>query len=381
MIVVADNKIPFLKGALEPFADVVYASGKEITNELLKSTSAEALLIRTRTKCNHDLLGNTNVSFIATATIGYDHVDTDYCSKNGIVWTNAPGCNSSSVKQYISSALVTLAKKKGFDLKDRTLGVIGVGNVGSKVVRAAEQLDMKIYMNDPPRQRKENVCQLRSLDTILRECDILTFHVPLNLEGEDVTFHMADKTLFDRVNKGTIIINSSRGEVVNTNDLKNAIQSGKLGGVVLDVWEREPFIDAELLNMTDIVTPHIAGYSADGKANGTSMSIRSLSRFFNLGIDDWEPEDIPVPPVTKLKINCRGKSDDQIISEAILGTYDILEDDIRLRNSVETFEKQRGDYPLRREFQIYTILLSEERPEVDKRLRRLGFKTENYFNI
>ncbi|MFO7656080.1 MAG: 4-phosphoerythronate dehydrogenase PdxB [Bacteroidales bacterium] len=374
MVIIADNKIPFLNGALEPFTDVVYAAGKDITNELIRQTDAEALFIRTRTKCNHELLRETKVSFIATATIGYDHIDTGYCNKNGIYWTNAPGCNSSSVQQYIAATLVTLSGKMGFNLSDKTLGVIGVGNVGSKVVRLAETLNMNVIMNDPPRQRKENNCQMRSLESILKECDIITFHVPLNREGPDITFHMADSSFFEQLRSGTIIINSSRGEVIDSAALKPALKSGKVAAAVLDVWENEPVIDKELMALVSLATPHIAGYSADGKANGTTMIVRALSRYFNLGIDDWMPAEIPVPSKTTIHIKNRGKSDDAIIHEAIMATYNIIDDDARLRNSVETFEKQRGNYPIRREFHAYDIFLADEKPDLIKKLRKLGFK-------
>jgi erythronate-4-phosphate dehydrogenase len=374
MKVIADNMIPFLEGVLEPFADIVYLPGKDITNDMIQD--ADALLIRTRTKCTGQLLKGSKVQFIATATIGYDHIDTGYCEKNGICWTNAPGCNSSSVQQYIASALVTLSHKKGFDLKDKTLGIIGVGNVGSKIVRLAEQLGMTVYLNDPPRERKEGRCQFISLEGIIRECDIITFHVPLNMAGIDKTYHMVDDSLLNKINAGTIIMNSSRGEVVDSEALITALESGHISASVLDVWEKEPDIDRKLLEMADIATPHIAGYSADGKANGTMMSVRALSKFFGLGIDDWIPDDIPVPSDTQIRIDCKGKRDDLIIQEAILATYTILDDDKRLRNSADTFEKQRGDYPLRREFHAYSVMLSEKRTEARKRLKRLGFNIE-----
>jgi erythronate-4-phosphate dehydrogenase len=175
------------------------------------------------------------------------------------------------------------------------------------------------------------------------------------------------------VNKGTIIINSSRGEVVDSAALKTAIKSGLLSAVVLDVWENEPSIDTELLQLADIATPHIAGYSADGKANGTMMCVGALSRFFSLGIDDWVPSGIPEPSDNKIQVDSRGKSDDAIVQEAIMATYRILDDDKRLRESVSTFEQQRGEYPLRREFPAYHVILDEKRPEVHKRLKRLGF--------
>jgi len=316
------------------------------------------------------------VKFIASATIGFDHIDTAYCKRNDIFWTNAPGCNSSSVQQYIASALITLSHQKGFDLRNKSLGVIGVGNVGSKVVRLAEQLEMNVYLNDPPRQRKEGSCQFISLEGIIRECDIISLHVPLNLDGIDKTSQMIDDSFLGKVSKDTIIINSSRGEVVHTTALKNALKSGLVSAAVLDVWENEPLIDAELLHLADVATPHIAGYSADGKANGTMMSVRALSKFFRLGIDNWVPNDIPEPPEKNILVNCNDKSDDMIVQEVILATYQILEDDRRLRESASTFEQQRGEYPLRREFHAYHVILSETRPEVQRRLKRLRFKVE-----
>ncbi len=374
MKIVADNKIPFLAGALEPFADIIYLPGKEITGEMIHD--ADALIIRTRTRCDEKLLKGSRVKFIAAATIGFDHIDTTYCEQNNISWTNAPGCNSSSVQQYTASALIALSHKKGFDLKDKSLGVIGVGNVGSKVVWLAEQLEMNVYLNDPPRQRKEGPCQFISLEGIIRECDIITLHVPLNMDGIDRTYHMVDDSFLDKVRKGTIIINTSRGEVVHTAALKNALKSGQVSAAVLDVWENEPVIDTELLQLTDIATPHIAGYSADGKANGTMMSVRAVSRFFNLGINDWIPQGIPEPVNSSIFISCGSKSDDMIVQEAIAATYQVLDDDKRLRDAVATFEQQRGSYPLRREFRAYHVKLSENRPEAVRRLKRLRFDIE-----
>jgi len=244
MLVIADDKIPFLKGVLEPFTDIEYYPGDRITPDRIKH--ADALLVRTRTKCDHNLLEDADVKFIATATIGFDHIDTAYCRQRGIAWTNAPGCNSASVNQYIASALVTCARKKDFKLKDRVLGVVGVGNVGNKVVQIAEMLGMQVYLCDPPRVRQEGACGFISMDGILRECDIITFHVPLNYEGQDKTLHMIDEDLIRRIKPGSFVINTSRGEVADNVALKTALEKNKLAGVVLDVWENEPAIDLEL---------------------------------------------------------------------------------------------------------------------------------------
>jgi erythronate-4-phosphate dehydrogenase len=374
MKIVADNKIPFLKGVLEPFADVIYLPGGEITREDLMD--ADALITRTRTKCNEKLLVGTNVKFIATATIGYDHIDTKWCETNGIHWTNASGCNSGSVYQYIASVLVVLSKKYGFDFADRSLGIIGVGNVGRKIVKLGEWLGMRVLLNDPPRSRKEGPCGFVSLEGITRECDIITCHVPLNMDGIDKTYHLIDGKLLQKLNPNTILINCSRGEVVDSQALKSVLKEKRIAAVTLDVWENEPDIDAELVKLLDVATPHIAGYSADGKANGTSMSVQALSKFFNLPLTRWFAEDIPLPEKVALTIDCKGKTLQEIVSEAILFTFDVAADDRRLRTSLDTFEKQRGNYPLRREFHAYKILLLNAYPEVQKVLNGLGFKVK-----
>ena len=374
MIIIADDKIPYLRGVLEPFAEVVYVPGDRINNSLLKN--ADALLIRTRTRCNEALLRGTSVQFIGTATIGYDHIDTDWCEKQGIVWKSAPGCNASSVNQYIASALVTLSERFGFSLKEKALGVVGVGNVGTRIVRTGELLGMQVYLCDPPRMRSEGACGFISLEGILRECDIITFHVPLHRSGIDRTYHMIDHELLTRVNPGTILLNSSRGEVADGNALKDAIHQGRLGGMVLDVWENEPDIDRELLNLCSLATPHIAGYSADGKAMGTAMVVRDLSRHFNLGIDDWETNDIPDPMNPEIRINCQGLTREEIISRAVLHTYRITEDDTKLREEISGFEKQRGSYPLRREFKAYNLAIEHADPETKRICRKLGFNVK-----
>lgn len=372
MKVVADNKIPFLKGVLEPFADVIYLPGSEISREHLMD--ADALITRTRTKCNERLLTGTKVKFIATATIGYDHIDTAWCEKNGITWTNAPGCNSGSVYQYVASVLVTLGRKYGFNFEDRTLGVIGVGNVGRKIVKLGEWLGMRVLLNDPPRMRKEGSCGYVSLDGIIRECDIITCHVPFNMDGQDRTYHLIEEKILRKLQPNTILINSSRGEVVDNAALKSVLKEKKIASGILDVWENEPAIDRELVDLLDIVTPHIAGYSADGKANGTSMSVQALAKFFNLPLTRWFAEEVPMPAVHRLKIDCLDRTVKDVITEAILFTYKVMEDDNRLRTSVETFEKQRGNYPLRREFHAFEITLLNEHSGLEKVLHGLGFQ-------
>lgn len=372
MKIVADDKIPFLKGVLEPFAEVVFCSGSRITRDVLKDT--DALLTRTRTKCNEGLLKGTNVRFIGTATIGFDHIDVKYCEKNKIMWNNAPGCNSSSVQQYIGAALLKLAHEQKVSLKDKTIGIIGAGNVGAKVERFARALGMNVLLNDPPRERIEGNAGFVVLSDILHESDIITVHVPLNILGEDRTYHLFNNVNFGKMKKGAWFFNSSRGEVTESSALKKALDSGKLGGAVIDVWENEPDIDHDLMKKAFLATPHVAGYSTDGKANGTAMVVNSLCRHFDLPLKNWYPEDVPPPSAPEITIEGKGKSDEDIIREAVAHSYNIAEDDVKLRSSPSDFEKQRGDYPIRREFSSYSLKLKDCSANSRKTLEILGFR-------
>jgi erythronate-4-phosphate dehydrogenase len=372
--IVADNKIPFLEGALEPYAEVVYLPGKEITRDII--ADADAMLVRTRTKCNEQLLRDTKVRFIGTATIGFDHIDTRYCAEKNIIWTNAPGCNSSSVQQYITSALFTIASGHGFNLRGKTLGIIGVGNVGSKVAKIGKVLGMNVLLNDPPRARREGNAGFVGIERILRESDIITLHVPLTMAGPDRTFHLFNEEFLKKMKGGSWFFNSSRGEVVDTPALRSMLESSVAGGAVIDVWENEPEIDRDLLSLATLATPHIAGYSTDGKANGTAMVVNSLGSFFNLPLNNWFPGNVPQPESSEIVIDGRGKTDECIIGEAVLHTYNIREDDEKFRHSPSDFERLRGDYPLRREFATYSVNLANSSGNVRRVLGKIGFKVE-----
>jgi erythronate-4-phosphate dehydrogenase len=372
MRIVADDKIPFLKGILEPYSDIEYLPGQKITNKILKDT--DALLIRTRTKCTEELLKDTAVKFIGTATIGFDHIDTQYCEKMGIFWTNAPGCNSSSVQQYIAAALLKLAAEFRFDLSRKTLGIIGVGNVGSKVEKVARLLGMNVLLNDPPRARAEGAEGFVSFKDIINNADIITLHVPLNVVGDDQTYHLFGDKAFRNLKKGAWFINSSRGEVTDTIALRKALDSQKIAGAIIDVWEHEPDIDLEVMRRTFLSTPHIAGYSTDGKANGTSMVVNALCRYFGLPLNDWYPDRLPEPTGSRLFINGSGKSTQEIITEAVLRTYDIDRDNINLRFSPADFEKQRGEYPLRREFPAFSVVPENCPEDAVNILKGFGFR-------
>lgn len=338
MKVIVDDKIPYIREALTALVDeAVFLPAHQINAIQVKD--ADALIIRTRTHCNEQLLKGSRVKFIATATIGYDHIDVEYCRNAGIVWTNAPGCNASSVAQYVQAALLLLQRDKGLVLKGKTIGIIGVGNVGTKVAEVAKQLGMNVLMNDPPRQAIEGDNGYTSLQQLAKESDIITFHTPLNRGGMYNTFHLADEAFFLQLQKTPILINTSRGEVVETNALLNALNDGRIAQAIIDVWENEPSINLSLLYKAYIGTPHIAGYSADGKANATRMSLDALCRHFNL---KGHYQIIP-PAIDDISLLC----DD--VNEAYLQLYNPMTDSLALKQHPEQFEQFRGNYPVRRE--------------------------------
>lgn len=345
MKIIIDNKIPYIKEAAEKIAaEVVFAPGKDFTPELVRD--ADALIIRTRTLCNRELLEGSQVKFIATATIGFDHIDTEYCKQAGIEWTNAPGCNSASVAQYIQSSLLVEQSLRHKKLNELTIGIVGVGNVGSKVAQVAQEFGMRILLNDLPREEKESGTIFSSLKKIAEECDIITFHVPLYKEGKYKTYHLADEAFFHSLKRKPILINTSRGEVIETNALLRALNGQILSDAIIDVWEHEPEINRELLEKVIIGTPHIAGYSADGKANATRMSLDAICKFFHITGNYEITAPAPNTPIIHAKSH----------EEALLQIYNPTEDSNRLKSQPELFETLRGDYPLRREEKAYLIL-------------------------
>ena len=342
MRVIVDNKIPFIREAIEHIVDeVVYAPGNAFTPELVKE--ADALVIRTRTHCNRALLEGSRVRFIATATIGFDHIDTEYCREAGIQWANAPGCNAPSVAQYLHSVLLLLQMKRDKSLAGQTMGIVGVGHVGSLVAEVAGDLGMKVLLNDPPREEQEGPGRYHPLQHLAEECDFISFHVPLSREGGHRTFHLADEAFFRSLRRKPVFINTSRGEVADTPALLHALENGEISDAIIDVWENEPDIDRTLLQKAFIGTPHIAGYSADGKANATRMALTALCRFFGQKPDFHIAPPKPLNPVITASTE----------TEAYLQMYDPRRDSDALKANPELFEQLRGDYPLRRERQAY----------------------------
>ena len=342
MKIVADIDVPFLKGVFEPYGEVLYKKGIEICADDVKD--ADALILRTRTKCDAELLDGSAVKVVATATIGTDHVDFDYCNSHGIQVYNAAGCNAGGVMQYVFSALYGVAARKGIKIDGGTFGIIGVGNVGKKVEQMARHLGFNVLLCDPPRAEAEGQEGFCSLDYLLANSQIVTMHVPL----EESTRKMADQAFFALMQPGSIFINASRGEVVDEDALKFAFP--KFGAVVIDTWNNEPNVDEELVEMVDIATPHIAGYSYQGKQMGTAMAVRAVARHFGIEeLFDFFPED--EPDHEPLLLDLTGKNHGQIAA-VFQYNYPIFTDDFRFRMEPQKFEKLRSEYQYRREVYV-----------------------------
>ena len=342
MKIVADIDVPFLKGVFEQYGEVIYKKGPEINREDV--CDADALILRTRTKCDADLLEGSAVSLIATATIGTDHVDFDYCNSHGIEVQNAAGCNAGGVMQYVFSALYGIAARKGIKIEGVTMGIIGVGNVGRKVEQMAKYLGFNVLRCDPPRAEAEGEDGFCSLQHLLENSQIVTMHVPLT-EG---TRKMADEAFFALMQPGAIFINASRGEVVDEDALKLALP--KLGATVIDTWNNEPNVDVELVDMIDVATPHIAGYSYQGKQMGTAMAVRAVARHFGIeSLYDFFPDD--EPDHEPVLLDLKGKNHGQIAA-VFQYNYPIFTDDFRFRMDPTRFEKLRSEYQYRREVYV-----------------------------
>ena len=346
MKIVVDDKIPFIREAISQIStDVIYKPGIAISPDDIHD--ADALIIRTRTRCDEALLKGSKVSFIATATIGYDHLDIEYLKRTHITWTNCPGCNANSVGQYIHSCLLLLEKEKGYDLSKTTVGLVGVGHVGHAVIEAIRPLGVQILLNDPPQKEalrkagKPHEFFLK-MEELQEKCDIISFHTPLITKGPYPTFHLANKIFFNALKKQPIIINTSRGAVVDNTDVLQALKDGIIRDAIIDTWENEPNINQELLNLIYIGTPHIAGYSADGKANATRMALTALCNHFHLPVTF----QIRVPQLPEEELPESNLTE----TERALVLYNPHTDSLKLKSHPTMFEELRGNYPLRREF-------------------------------
>jgi erythronate-4-phosphate dehydrogenase len=379
MKIIADENIPFVKKCFSSIGEVEVFPGRQITPDVV--SDAECLLVRSITRVDSDLLSGSKVRFVGTTTIGFDHIDTENLARNNVGFASAPGSNANSAAEYVIAGLLEIGRRYKIKLEGKSIGIVGVGNVGSKVARKCAALGMKVLLNDPPLKRQSGDAKYLPLEE-LYDCDFITFHTPLTFKGIDKTFHLASEEFFKSLKAGCVFINTSRGGVVDTKALKASIRSGQLETTVLDVWENEPNIDTELLEMVDIGTPHIAGYSLDGKIAGMIMIYKATCKFFGFRVKFDVEDFLPKPAVPQLKINPKSGSEEDVLRGAVEKIYRISEDDKELRKILDVpaekgkfFDDLRKNYPVRREFQNTQVILAKESTEyLAKKLEGIGFK-------
>jgi erythronate-4-phosphate dehydrogenase len=380
MLIIADAKTVFAREAFQRLGDVRYLKTAEITRSALHD--ADAVVVRSETRVGRDLLEGTAVRFVGTATIGTDHIDLDYLHDREIGFASAPGSNANSVAEYMVAALLEFSHLKAMSLQGKTIGIVGVGNVGSKVVRVAQGLGMEVLLNDPPLAEVSRDPKFLTLDEIM-DADFISLHVPLTDGGPHPTYHLFGANRIGKMKPGSVLINTARGAVVDTEPLKADLQRGHLGGAILDVWEQEPDIDRELLASVDIGTPHIAGFSLDGKHNAVRMLFDAICGHFGIDAAWKEIHDLPKPVPDQLLAPDTSEGE-KAIRQVVSHCYDILQDDRNLRGVLSAspavcssyFRALRSDYPSRWEFLNWRVSFPHPNPDLQRILKTLGFRIE-----
>lgn len=358
----------------------VVVPDREITREHLHD--ADALVIRSKTKATEELLRGTPVKFVGTATAGTDHIDAAWLERHGIYWTAAPGCNANSVSEYLVAALLTLGDRHGFDLEGKTIGVIGCGNVGSRVVKKCHALGMDVLRNDPPLAAVSSDPDFLPLEHVLAESDIITLHVPLVKHKPWPTERMADYLFFEQLKAGAVFINAARGSVCDYDALLDAKAGGAVSRMVLDVWSPEPAFRTDVLKMADIASPHIAGHSYEGKLNGTIACYNELCNFFETD-RTWDvAASLPAAEVPHISIDCKGRNDEEVLLDIVRQVYDIETDDRLVREAGDShceidrarnFDSLRKNYRIRREFHNTAVLAENASETLERKIKALGF--------
>jgi len=379
--IVADSSIARVREAYGDLGDLVLRTGRTMTAEDVRD--ADAMAIRSTTKVGAVLLDGSRVRFIGATVVGTDHMDLDYLRQQGIACTSAPGCNAVSVAQWFAAAMLNLAGRRGMQLAGKTAGVIGVGNVGSRVARVCEVLGMRVIRNDPPLARETGDPIYRPIEELF-DADLITVHTPLTRTGDDATHHLVDAGFLSRLKAGVLFVNAARGPVTDGVALGAALARGHVADAILDVWEDEPGIDFELLQKVAVATPHIAGHSYDGKVRGAEMIRTALCTHF--GIDaPWDPwPTMPAPAKPHLSVDAAGRDDDDVLREIVLSAYPIGQDDASLREAgalpaderAKHFDRLRAEYAIRREFAATTITLTGASATLRDKVKGLGFQLD-----
>ncbi|MFW0890215.1 MAG: 4-phosphoerythronate dehydrogenase PdxB [Pseudomonas rhizophila] len=376
MLIVADENIPLLDAFFQGFGEIRRVPGRGIDRSMVEQ--ADVLLVRSVTQVNRTLLEGSKVKFVGTCTIGTDHLDLDYFAEAGIRWASAPGCNARGVVDYVLGSLMTLAEIEGADLKQRTFGVVGAGQVGGRLVEVLKGLGWTVKVCDPPRQATEGGDYV-SLEQIIEQCDVISLHTPLTRDGAQPTWHLFDEQRLRRLQPGTWLINAARGPVIDNTALREVLLEREDLQAVLDVWEHEPSVDADLADLCVIATPHIAGYSLDGRQRGTAQIYESLCAFLEqpvaVRLSDLLPRpwlggitlDADTDPAWALAMLCRGvydpRRDDADFRRSLVGT---------VSDQRSAFDALRKHYPPRREIDSLKVRIEGQSPALQQIVSALG---------
>ncbi|MFG6654076.1 4-phosphoerythronate dehydrogenase PdxB [Scandinavium sp. M-37] len=375
MKILVDENMPYARELFSRLGDVKAVPGRPIPQHELDD--ADALMVRSVTKVNEALLAGKGIKFVGTATAGTDHVDEAWLVQAGIGFSAAPGCNAIAVVEYVFSSLLMLAERDGFALADRTVGIVGVGNVGGRLQKRLEALGIRTLLCDPPRADNSDEGDFRSLDELVQEADVLTFHTPLFKDGPYKSLHLADEALISRLKPGTILINACRGPVVDNAALLKCLQAGQDLRVVLDVWEPEPELNTDLLGLVDIGTAHIAGYTLEGKARGTTQVFEAYSEFIGQRHQVALETLLPAPEFGRITLH--GELDQATLKRLVHLVYDVRRDDAPLRKVAGIpgeFDKLRKNYLERREWSSLNVLCDDARTA--ETLKNLGFNAVHH---
>ncbi len=376
MNILVDENIAFATEAFSTLGTVYKMPGRKITNQHL--SNIDFLIVRSVTQINRNLLGSARTSFVGTTTIGTDHFDIDFLKERRIKFVSSPGCNSQAVAEYLFSAIINIAVKKKISLENKSIGIIGYGNIGKKVAKLCKIIGLKVLVNDALLEKTKSNISFSSLDEVLKT-DIITLHVPYTSEGEYKTHYLIDKKEIEELKENAILINTSRGSVVNNDALYYALNRENIY-TIFDVWENEPELSKKLLEKIDIATQHIAGYSLEGKVNGTKIIYDKLCNFLDKEIS-WEPK---LPKVSNNVFRYSSNDDlltnlnnfTKVISHLDVDTIELKKaSELILKELSNYFDKLRKNYKLRREFNNYTIQMDIENKEIEETLRQIGFKT------
>ena len=370
MKILVDENMPYARELFSRLGEVKAIPGRPIP--LAELDEADALMVRSVTKVNETLLAGKGIKFVGTATAGTDHVDDAWLAQAGIGFSAAPGCNAIAVVEYVFSSLLILGERDGFALQDRTVGIVGVGNVGGRLQKRLEALGIRTLLCDPPRADRGDEGDFCTLDELVEQADVITFHTPLFKDGAYKTFHLADEALIRRLKPGTILINACRGPVVDNAALLKCLEEGQNLSVVLDVWEPEPDLNVALLNRVDVATAHIAGYTLEGKARGTTQVFEAYSAF--IGSAQQVALDTLLPAPEFGRITLHGPLDESSLKRLVHLVYDVRRDDALLRKVAGIpgeFDKLRKHYLERREWSSLYVICDDA--DAAALLNNLGF--------